>query len=187
MCAGRILVWWDRDVDASGRPIRPDARSAGRDIWEQACRQTLVAIADDAPAAELMETAVAQASRYLDRVGAPLSSRKHGLVMLAFRRALRRYALKSSRFELVGSSDEFSRHLSKDRSMAQAEARLALECIIRRLSERNAEVLLLRAAGYEWHEIASLFGASVAAVRNRFWREIERLRRNLAGSSPDDA
>ena len=71
--------------------------------------------------------------------------------------------------------------------MAQAEARLALECIIRRLSERNAEVLLLRAAGYEWHEIASSFGASVAAVRNRFWREIERLRRNLAGSSPDDA
>lgn len=107
--------------------------------------------------------------------------------MLAFRRALRRYALKSSRLELVGSSAEFSRHSSKDRSIAQAEARLALECIIRRLSERNAEVLLLRAAGYQWHEIASLFGASVAAVRNRFWREIERLRCNLAGSSPDDA
>jgi hypothetical protein len=48
-----------------------------------------------------MENTVAQVSRYLDRIGAPLSTRKHGLVLVAFCRALRRYAAKSSRLELV--------------------------------------------------------------------------------------
>jgi DNA-directed RNA polymerase specialized sigma24 family protein len=180
-CTGRILVWWDRDFDSGGRPIRPDVRLAGQEIWEQACRQTRAVVSDDAPAAELMENAVAQVSRYLDRVGAPLSSRKHGLLMLAFRRALRRYAFKLARLELVGGSDEFSNYSSTDQSIARVEARLALESIIRWLSERNADVLLLRAAGYEWREIGSMLGVSTAAVRNRFWREIEQLRWKLAG------
>jgi hypothetical protein len=34
---------------------------------------------------------------------------------------------------------------------------------------------MFRAAGFEWKEIASCFGESVATVRNRFWREIDRL------------
>jgi hypothetical protein len=59
-CPGRIPVWWDRDYDAAGRPIRPDVRSAGRDLWEQASQQTMAAFDDHGPAAELMEYAMAQ-------------------------------------------------------------------------------------------------------------------------------
>jgi hypothetical protein len=40
-CAGRILIWWDRDFDSSRLPIRSDVRSAGGDLWEQACRHGL--------------------------------------------------------------------------------------------------------------------------------------------------
>ena len=176
MCAGRILVWWDRDVDASGRPIRPDARSAGREIWEQACQLAMAAIADDAPAAELMETAVAQISRYLDRIDAPLSSRKHGLVMIAFCRALRRYQAKTTRLELLGAANDFGDLAIAGGWLAHANARLDLEKFVRRLTSRNAEVLMLRAAGYEWKEIAQVFGTTVAAIRNGFWREIEKMR-----------
>ena len=122
-CAGRILVWWDRDYDGSGRPIRPDVRSAGREIWKQACQQTMAVVADDAPAGELMETAVAQVSRYLDRIGAPLSSRKHGLLMVAFYRALRRYRAKSARLELLGASTDFSDLAIADDWLARANAR----------------------------------------------------------------
>jgi hypothetical protein len=35
---------------------------------------------------------------------------------------------------------------------------------------------MLRAAGYEWKEIAQVFGTTVAAIRNGFWREIEKMR-----------
>lgn len=175
-CEGRTLVWWDRDVDASGRPIRPDVRTAGRELWAQACQQTKAMIADDALAAELMETSVAQVSRYLDRIGAPVSSQKHGLVMIAFSRALRRYRAKSARLELMGSSTDFSDLAIADGWLAQANVRLDLEKFVRRLTGRNAEVLMLRAAGYEWREIAEVFETSVAAIRSSFWREIEKMR-----------
>jgi len=172
----RALSWWDREVDHAGRQIRTDVRLAAHEIWEQACQRTHVLLADYGPAAELMEYAVAQISRYLDRIGAPPSTRKHGLLLVAFCRALRRYAAKSSRIELVGEADELSNRTVNNAWVRQVEARLDLERIVRQLSERSAAVLTLRAAEYEWKEIASLFGVSVAAVRNSFWREIERIR-----------
>ena len=175
-CAGRILAWWDRDVDPRGRPIRPDVRLAAHEIWEQACHRTQALLADQSPAAELMENAVAEVSRYLDRLGAPLSTRKHGLLLVAFCRALRRYAAKSSRLELVGGPCELSNQTADNAWVRQVNARLDFEKIVRQLSERNAAVLTLRAAEYEWKEIARLFGVSVAAARNSFWREIKRIR-----------
>lgn len=173
--AGSRLVWWDREVDTSGQPIRSDVRSAGRDLWAEACQQTMAALGDHGPAAELMESTIAQVSRYLDRAGAPMTSRKHGLVMVAFRHALSRYRAKLSRLELVGGSHELSRCGSSRNWIGQADAHLEFERLIRRLSGRNADVLMLRAAGFEWKEIARLFGDSPANLRNRFWREIGRL------------
>lgn len=175
--AGRILAWWDRELDHAGRPIRPDVRLAGHEIWEQACQRTQVLLADQSPTAELMENTVAQVSRYLDRIGAPLSTRKHGLLLVAFCRALRRYATKVSRLELVGESDKLSNRKPDNAWLRQVNAHLDFEKIVRQLSERNAAVLTLRAAEFEWKEIADLFGVSVSAVRNSFWREIERVRR----------
>lgn len=181
-CAGRTRVWWDRDFDNAGRPIRSDVRFAAREVWEQACQHTMAALADEGPAAELMESAVAQVSRYLDRIRAPYAPRKHGLIMVAFRRSLRRYASRLSRIELVESPEDLSSLAWNDKWIAQAEARFELEAIVRKLSRRNADILMLRAAGYEWNEVAAVLSSSVAAVRNGFWREIERLRWNSRSS-----
>jgi len=123
-----------------------------------------------------MENTVAQVSRYLDRIGAPHSSRKHALLMVAFCRALRRYRAKSTRLRLVGGPDELSNHAVDNTWIRQANARLELQNIVRQLSERNGAVLMLRASAYEWKEIAQLFGVSVAAVRNSFWREVGKIR-----------
>lgn len=172
----RTLSWWDRDVDRAGRPIRPDVRLAGHQTWEQACQRTHLLLSDQGPTAELMENTVVQVSRYLDRIGAPLSTPKHGLLLVAFCRALRRYAAKSRRLQLIGESDELSNRTAADAWVRQVDARLDLERIVRQLSERNAAVLTLRAAEYEWKEIARLFGVSATAARNSFWREIEKIR-----------
>lgn len=173
--AGSRLVWWDREVDTQGQPIRSDVRAAGRDLWTEACQQTMAALGDHGPAAELMESTIAQVSRYLDRAGAPMASRKHGLVMVAFRRALGRYRARLSRLELIGGSDELSKCGSSHNWIAQADVHLELERLVRRLSPKNADILMLRAAGFEWKEIASLFRESSASLRNRFWREIGQL------------
>ena len=174
--AGRVLVWWDRDVDQAGRPIRPDVRSAGHEIWKQACQRTQAILGDHGPAAELMEDTVAQVSRYLDRIAAPESSRKRALVMVAFCRRLRRYAAKSNRLELVGGSGELSSCTLGEGWIGQVNARLELAKMVRKLSDKNGTVLMLRAAGYEWKDVAELFGTSPAAIRISFWREVDRVR-----------
>ena len=135
----------------------------------------MAALGDHGPAAELMESTIAQVSRYLDRAGAPMDSRKHGLVMVAFRRALGRYRAKLSRLELIGGSYELSKCGSSHNWIAQADVHLELERLVRRLSPKNADILMLRAAGFEWKEIASLLGESSRSLRNRFWREIGQL------------
>jgi len=177
-CAGRILLWWDREVDVAGRPIRMDARQAGHEIWAESCQRTRFLLGDAGPAAELMENSVAQVSRYWDRVGAPESSgARHGLLMVAFCRGLRRHAAKLSRLELVGGSGELAIRAIDDGSMRRLNACLDLESIIQRLSDRSGAVLVLRAAGFEWKEVAEIFGTSIATVRNRFWREIAKIRK----------
>jgi len=177
-CTGNRLVWWDRDVDQAGRPIRPDVRLAGHEIWDCACERTRAAVGEHAPAAELMERAVAQVSRYLDRIGAPFSPRKHGLLLAAFSRTLRRYAAKSARLHVVEDSNQLFCCIADERWMSGIYSRLQLENVVRKLSARNGNVLMLRAAGYKWKEIARLFGSSVAAARSGFWREIDQLRSN---------
>jgi DNA-directed RNA polymerase specialized sigma24 family protein len=126
-----------------------------------------------------MESTVAQVSRYLDGIGAPLTTRKHGLLLVAFGRTLRRRAVTLSRLELLGGAGELSQYLGDNVWVRQVETRLDFEKIVRQLSQRNAAVLTLRAAEFKWKEIADLFGVSVAAVRNSFWREIEGLRRRI--------
>ena len=183
--AGRILVWWDRDVDQAGRPIRPDVRLAGHEIWERACQRTQALLDDQGPAAELMENSVAQVSRYLDRIGAPESSCKHGLLMVAFCRGLRRYAAKLNRLEFVGGSGELSSRTLDESWAGQINARLELERIARKLRDKNGIVLMLRAAGYEWEDVGQILGKSSAAIRMSFWREVDRIR-GLLTSTTDD-
>jgi DNA-directed RNA polymerase specialized sigma24 family protein len=172
----RAYCWWDRDADAAGRRIRKDVRIAAHEIWEEACRRTYAVLRDRTQAADLMERSVAQISRYLDRLGAPPSSCKHGLLMVAFCRALRREAATLRRLELVGGSSELSDRVVDDGWIRQLNTRLELERLIRQLSQRNGQILTLRAAGFEWDEISRLLGASVAALRNAYWREIRKIR-----------
>jgi DNA-directed RNA polymerase specialized sigma24 family protein len=175
----RILSWWDREVDRAGRPIRDDVRSAAHEVWKEACRRTQLLLADPAQAADVMEDSVAQVSRYLDRIGAPSSSAKNGLLLVAFSRALRRLAAKSRRLEPAGGAVELSTRAVDQVWSRQVDARLDLENIVRKLSERNSTALALRAAAYTWEEVAQALGTSVATVRNGFWREIKEVRRKL--------
>jgi hypothetical protein len=124
-----------------------------------------------------MENSVAQVSRYLDRIGAPESSEKHGLLMVAFCRGLRRYAAKLNRLEFVGGSGELASRALDEGWAAHVNARLELARIVRRLCDNNGTALMLRAAGYEWEDVGQIMGKSPAAIRVSFWREIRSIRK----------
>jgi hypothetical protein len=173
---GKTYSWWDRESDFAGRAIRQDVRTAAKQLWDEACRRSERVLADRTLAADLMEHSVAEISRYLNRVRAPLSRPKHGLLIVAFCRALRRHAAKMRRLEFVGASSELSDRSVDESWIRKLNARLDLENKVRQLSPRNGQVLMLRAAGFDWPEIAQRFGSSVVAVRNSFWREVARIR-----------
>ncbi len=178
MSSFEVALWWDREADRAGRPIRPDVRAAAHGIWACACRQAESLISDCSQAADIMESTVAQVSRYLDRNGVVVFSRAmEGLLMTAFQRALYRRIAKLRRVETWGGTGELS-HRLVDRTWAhQVHAHLELDQVVRRLCERSRTILALRYAGYTWKESARLLGASVPALRSAFWRDVARVKR----------
>jgi DNA-directed RNA polymerase specialized sigma24 family protein len=168
-------VWWDRELDSSGRQIRADVRAAAHEIWPNACRQARSLLGDVGDAAELMEQSVAQVSQYLDRSSAnPFSQNTRGILMCAFCRALRRYAMKLNRLQLVGKSPELSERVRAPSWAALVDLRLDLEKLGCDLSDKGRKMFGLRRRGFDWKEIADALHMSKTAARTAFWREIRR-------------
>src|SRR3989442_6473362 len=121
-------VWWDKEMDAAGRPIRLDVRAAAHQIWDSACRRVQSLLGDASEASELMEKVVVQVSRYLDRAGAgPFTQNTTGILMCAFCRSLRRYAMKLKRLQLVGGSTELAERRTSYNWLALVELWMDLE------------------------------------------------------------
>src|SRR6185312_11830816 len=95
-------LWWDRESDGAGRPIRPDVRTAAHKIWNFAYKYAESFNPDSSLVSEAMENAVAQISRYLDIKNVATFSRDvDGLLMLAFQRSVRRHRAKVTRLETL--------------------------------------------------------------------------------------
>ena len=175
-------LWWDKEVDAAGRPIRLDVRAAAHQIWDAARRQAQHLLGDASEAPELMENAVAQVSRYLDRSGTDLFTQNTaGILMCAICRSLRRYARKLNRLELVGGSTELSERRIAPDWTALVELRLDLERLTRSLNDKSRTMLDLRRSGFDWKEIADVLQMTDIAARAAFWREVKRAKSKAAG------
>ena len=104
--------------------------------------------------------------------------------MCAFCRALRRYAMKLNRLQLVGKTAELAERVRAPSWAALVDLRLDLEKLGCDLSDKSREVLGLRSRGYDWQEIADALHVSETAARTAFWREIRRaVSKNSGGPS----
>jgi len=178
------LLWWDRDTDITGRPIRADVRTAARQIWDHACQQARALLGEPCEAAALMEKSVAQVSRYLDRRAVPLFQKAtDGLLMCAFCRALRRQVSKHRRIELVSDIPDNSKACRHQNYANKEDCRLDAEKALRRLHERAQKMFKLRNAGYEWKEIGRMLGMSDDAARAEFSRELKRAKLTVQNQS----
>lgn len=179
--------WWDKEDDATGRPIRPDVRTAAHEIWDSARRQAQYLLGDVSEAPELMENAVAQVSRYLDRVGAaPFTQNTAGILMCAFCRSLRRVAMKLNRLQLVGGITELSQQRITPNRTDLVELGLDLEKLSRNLTHKTRAMLGLRFRGFDWKEIAAVLHMTDTAARTAFWREVRRARLKGEGKNPQE-
>jgi DNA-directed RNA polymerase specialized sigma24 family protein len=174
MSSLEVPLWWDREVDRTGRPIRADVREAAITVWKNS-RRIQLELSDPSHAAELLEGTVAQISRYLEHNDIVTFSRSiEGLVAHSFQRAVQRETVKRNRFLPLNESAKLPDRISDKTWQEQVQLRLQLEEIIILLSDNSRRVLTLRYAGYTWKETAQLMGLSVAVLRSAFWRDVKR-------------
>jgi DNA-directed RNA polymerase specialized sigma24 family protein len=166
-------IWWDQELDPTGKPLRLDVRSAAREVWNDACNQTRALLGEPCEAAGLMERSVLQISRYLNRRGvATFSQNTSSLLMCAFCRALRRHVVKLRRIELAPDLSEASERPPTRSCTTEEDCRLDAEKALRQLSKRGRQMYELRHEGYEWREIAQILKTTNAAARAEFSREL---------------
>ncbi len=177
----RFLPWWYREIDEeTGRPFRTDVREAAHRMWIWVCFRAQEILGDPSDAAEVLESSVKTISRYLDKNNVPFhSADPGGLLAVACYRALRRLARRRSRIELVGGSSELADILRVPDWRNGIDRRLFLEELARKLDDKNRGILRLRIAGYDWKEIARIFGLRAAAVRQGFWRDVRKVHLRL--------
>jgi hypothetical protein len=177
-------IWWDQELDPTGKPIRLDVRSAAREVWNDACTKTRALLGEPCEAAGLMERSVVQISRYLNRRGVAIFSQDtSNLLMCAFCRALRRHVVKLRRIELAPDLSEASERSPTRTCTTEEDCRLDAEKAARQLSARGRQMYELRHAGFEWREIAEKLSTTDAAARAEFSRELKRARLKLAKKS----
>lgn len=175
--SGKGPLWWDRESDPTGKPIRLDVRSAAREVWNDACNRTRALLGEPCEAAGFMERSVMQISRYLNRRELPMFSQDtSGLLMCAFCRALRRHVAMVRRIELAHDLSEVSEPRPTRPWTSEEDCRLDAEKATRQMSERGRQMYELRHAGFEWREIALKLNTTDAAARAEFSREVKRAR-----------
>jgi RNA polymerase sigma factor (sigma-70 family) len=165
-------VWWDREIDREGRSIRRDVREAADAIWENACGRAKAVLGDTTDAAEIMEECVARVSQSLEsRQEEPFSQNTVALLWVSFRNSVSNRAAKLRRQEPIADS-ELLEPVAASGSLEAIESRIDLERLVRKLSARSRTILVLRHAGYEWKEIASLLRVTVPTAKSTFRREL---------------
>ena len=179
------LVWFDREFDSTGKPIRVDVREAAKRKWPQLCAFARRRLGDrDLEIQELFEKSVERVSQYLDRKQAPPQDAS-ALLALKFRQDLYELGRRVRRLTTTGSSRDLEPMLRGSEWVAETDRHIFLEELVRHLTKQNRIVLRLRAAGYDWSEIARMVQGNSSTVRNKFWREVRRVFSALNESEED--
>ena len=177
---GKGPLWWDRDSDRMGRPLRADVRAAAHEIWNQACARARAALGDDCDAAEMIEISVEKVSLYLDSQGAAaFSENTAALLTVAFRRQIQKHRIKKERMHFVGGASDLERRLYAPDGFGGVDQQMDLKKIIRRLSQRSRRILIRRRDGADWKSISEELGIPQQTAQNSFWHEVRKAQLDL--------
>jgi len=176
-------LWWDRDVDDDGVPIREDVRQAAQDIWPTCCSHVKTMLGDTADAPELMEAAVAHVSRYLTRYRAkPFYPQAKSLLNLHFTQELRRFAGRQGRVQAVG-------HIAELDALAPPSWDWARSCdfwldigkLHSQVTDRGWIMFAMRHLGHGWPEVSEKLGIAVSTALNYFRNDFKETWARLHG------
>lgn len=169
-------IWWDREFDDDGKPIRIDVRQAARDLWPDALGRVRRSLIDLAETAELMEATVFHISHHLDRKQIPsFDSRVPSLVSLHFSQKLRRHLGRLGRIGLVGDHANMELYASVTNWAEHIDRQIDFEKIIGYLDKTSRTVVAMRLQEHEWQLIGEKMGVPPATLRSAFWKNLREV------------
>lgn len=170
--------FWNIETDASGKPVPAAVRLAAHQVWRIVLREVRGRRGDETEAAEIIETAMLQASAYIEQLGPGRAVQNMpGLVLTISRRLLRRRARKWRRFERLEGGNQPGLRVANWED--QANGAILLRELVSGLSKEGVRIVALRLRECNWQAIARVLNSTVPAVKNRFWREVENLRMKI--------
>ena len=177
-------LWWDREVDDRGRPIRADVREAARQIWPSCCARVEATLHDVGEAPGLMEAAVAYISRYLTRHKAlAFYPQARSLLSLHFSQDLKRRAGRESRIQAVGLAADLDLLTRPSSSwVEEIEFWQDMAKLHRRVDDRSWISLVMRYMGHDWPEVSEKLGIAVSTAQNHFRENFKRAWLELNGN-----
>jgi hypothetical protein len=169
-------MWWDRDVDDQGRPIRADVRQAAHGLWPEAVRRVRRMIFDPGEAAELIERFVLYTSHHLDRANVPASAANvRSLLSLCFSQELRRVAKRLGRITLIGDNIVVEALAVVEDWAERVNRHLDFEKITGYLRPRTRTLVVMRLEHHSWELIGTKLGGSPATLRKAFWKDLREV------------
>jgi len=175
-------MWWDRDVDDQGKPIRTDVRRAAHQLWPEAVKRVRRTLSDPAEASELMEGSVIQISHHLDHTNMPFfASKIPSLLSLHFSQELRRLAKKLGRVKLVGDKTNIEQYAVAEGWAEQIDRRLDFKKIIGRLKAKSRTIVAMRLEEHNWNLISAKMGESAESLRKSFWKDLRKVLSRMLG------
>lgn len=177
-------MWWDRDVDDQGRPIRADVRQAAHQLWPEAVRRVRRTVSDPAEASELMEASVVQISQHLDRTNTPaFAPNIPSLLSLHFSQELKRRAKKLGRIKFIGDKADIEQYAVVVGWADRIDRHLDFKKIIGYLKATSRTIVAMRLEEHDWKLIGAKMGESPASLRRAFWKDLRDVLSRLMASS----
>jgi hypothetical protein len=169
-------MWWDREVDEQGRPIRADVRQAAHGLWPEALRRVRRTVSDAAEAAELMETTVLQISHHADRTNTPMfAANIPSLMSLHFSQELKRLAKKLGRIRLLGDRADIEQYAIIESWADRIDRHLDFKKVIGYLKPLTRTLVTMRLEEHDWNLIGAKMGERPASLCRAFWRDLREV------------
>lgn len=169
-------MWWDRDVDDQGRPVRTDVRQAAHQLWPEAVKRTRRMISDPAEAAELIEISVVCISHHLDRKETPAFAENiPSLLSLHFSQELRHLAKKLGRIKLVGDNSAIEAFAVVEDWTERIDRHHDFEKAMGYFRPRMRILVYMRLELHSWELIGAKLGKRPATLRKEFWKELHEV------------
>ncbi|HLJ89097.1 MAG TPA: hypothetical protein VKZ53_19910 [Candidatus Angelobacter sp.] len=178
-------VWWDRDVDDKGAPIRDDVRQAAHESWDSWCARVKAVLGDCTEAAELMESSVAHVSRYLTRHGVcAFYPQAKSLLSLHCCQELKRHVGRRCRIQAVGLTAELDALAPTSDNWVQTfDFWHDFQKLHIQVDDRSWIIFAMRHLGHDWPEISEKVGIAISTAQNHFRNHFKGAWGKLNGNS----